>query len=86
MSVQARPANRHGDGHECLHPTPAARVGSLPGSSRQIDAARGQAVIAALLLLTLIAAGGLLAGGELRARARLAHARSVRGARRHVPR
>jgi hypothetical protein len=77
MSVQARPANRHGDGHECLHPT-AARVGSLPGSSRQIDAARGQAVIAALLLLTLIAAGGLLAGGELRARAHaLAHARSV---------
>jgi hypothetical protein len=77
MSVQARPANRHGDGHECLHPT-AARIGSLPGSSRQIDAARGQAVIAALLLLTLIAAGGLLAGGELRARAHaLAHARSV---------
>ncbi|MBV2263602.1 MAG: hypothetical protein KUL79_08595 [Thauera sp.] len=45
---------------------------SRPGTQR------GQALVAALLALTLLAAGGLLAGGELRARAHaLAHARSV---------
>ncbi len=56
----------------------SARVSARVMHSRRPGAIRGQALIAALLVLTLLAAGGLLAGGELRARAHaLAHARSV---------
>ena len=59
-------------------PQAIAKAFAPTGARRDVAAAHGQALIAALLLLTLLAAGGLLAGGELRARAHaLAHARSV---------
>lgn len=45
----------------------SARVPARVMRPRRPGAIRGQALIAALLVLTLLAAGGLLAGGELRA-------------------
>ena len=74
MTATAPGALRGPQRHACRPP-------ALPASTRarrDPDPSGGQALIAALLLLTLLAAGGLLAGGELRARAHaLAHARSV---------
>ena len=47
-------------------------------SHAPMSRARGQALIAALLLVTVLAAGALLANGDLRARAEaVAHARSL---------
>ena len=49
-----------------------------PGLFDTPSSARGQALIAALLLVTVLAAGALLANGDLRARAEaVAHARSL---------
>ncbi|MBP7639586.1 MAG: hypothetical protein KA733_02280, partial [Thauera sp.] len=74
MTATAPGALRGPQRHACR---PPARPASAR-ARRAPDPSRGQALIAALLLLTLLAAGGLLAGGELRARAHaLAHARSV---------
>lgn len=56
-------------------PSPPATTARRTGAAAR---GRGQALIAALLLITVLAAGSLLAGGELRARAHArAHARSI---------
>lgn len=72
------PGRLRGPQRHTRQPQTIAQAFSCASARQDLGAARGQALVAALLLLTLLAAGGLLAGGELRARAHaLAHARSV---------
>lgn len=70
-----------GEAAPCAHSRPRAQTHARrhpPGLLRPHRRTRGQALIAALLLVTVLGAGALLANGDLRARAEaVAHARSL---------
>ena len=78
MSAAATPPSRRASIRTNPPRTAPERTHERSGAVTLLPRVRGQALIAALLLVTVIAAGALLANGELRARSEaVAHARSL---------